>query len=212
MDPWLFLADHGERIHHSQLSAYLVIFNSSQLHSLAATIIIKMRSLLLLLASCIFSAQAFGPVAQQNKISSPSSQQFQSLEPAKSTTTTALSASPDLEVIALVAGQENYGLALVAFGEGLYSFLQAPSLSNIRVVIPPAIAAVVLAAVAGPMITSGAAESVGTGLWVATGVSMGLGASYVLRLLAPPSDTYVPKEVSENKQPAYTHDDDLGWV
>lgn len=168
-----------------------------------------MRSLLLLLASCIFSAQAFGPVAQQNKISSPSSQQFQSLEPAKSTTTTALSASPDLEVIALVAGQENYGLALVAFGEGLYSFLQAPSLSNIRVVIPPAIAAVVLAAVAGPMITSGAAESVGTGLWVATGVSMGLGASYVLRLLAPPSDTYVPKEVSENKQPAYTHDDDL---
>jgi hypothetical protein len=101
---------------------------------------------------------------------------------------------PDLDVIALVAGQENYGLAVVALGEGLYSFVQAPSLSNLRVLIPPVIAAVVLVALSGPMITSGDAASVGTGLWIATAVSTMLGASYVLRLAAPFS--LVPKEVA----------------
>mmetsp|Transcript_21360 Transcript_21360/g.27600 ORF Transcript_21360/g.27600 Transcript_21360/m.27600 type:complete len:210 (+) Transcript_21360:105-734(+) len=112
------------------------------------------------------------------------------------TTTTLSAVSPDLDLIALVVGQENYGLALVAFGEGVYSFLQAPSFSNIKVVVPPAIAAVLLVAVAGPMITSGDAASVGTGLYVATAVSFGLGLSYVLRLVSPPSDTFVPKEVA----------------
>jgi hypothetical protein len=47
--------------------------------------------------------------------------------------------------------------------------------------IPAIIAAVLLVAVAGPMIGSGDASSVGTGLWIATGVSVGLGLSYVVR-------------------------------
>lgn len=101
---------------------------------------------------------------------------------------------PDLDVIGLVGGQENYGLAVVLLGEGLYSFLQAPSVANIRVLIPPVISAVVLAGVAGPMITSGDFGSVGTGLWIATAVSFVMGASYVLRLTAPFS--MVPKEVA----------------
>jgi hypothetical protein len=111
------------------------------------------------------------------------------------TTTQLATGVQDLDVIALVVGQENYGLALVAFGEGVYSFLQAPNFDNIKVLIPPAVAAVLLVAVSGPMITSGDAASVGTGLFIATAVSLGLGASYILRLLAPPSDTLVPKEV-----------------
>mmetsp|Transcript_8831 Transcript_8831/g.18317 ORF Transcript_8831/g.18317 Transcript_8831/m.18317 type:complete len:210 (-) Transcript_8831:518-1147(-) len=112
------------------------------------------------------------------------------------TSSTQLAATtPDLDVIALVAGQENYGFALVALGEGVYSFLQAPNFSNIKVLLPPVVGAVLLAAVSGPMITSGDAAAVGTGLWIATGTSLALGASYMLRLLAPPSDTFVPKEV-----------------
>ena len=102
----------------------------------------------------------------------------------------------DLDVIALVAGQENYGLAVVAFGEGLYSFVQEPSLANIKVLIGPTIAALILVAVSGPMITSGDAASTATGLWIATAASLGLAASYVLRLLAPPYETLVPKEVA----------------
>lgn len=104
---------------------------------------------------------------------------------------------PDLDVIALVVGQENYGLALVAVGEGLYSFLQSPNLANLKVLIPPVVAAVLLVAVSGPLITNGSdMASVGTGLWIATGVSMGLGACYLLRLFAPPSDSFVPKEIA----------------
>lgn len=106
---------------------------------------------------------------------------------------------PDLDVVALVAGQENYGLAIVALGEGIYSFLQAPSLDNIFVLIPPIIAAVVLVAVSGPMITaSGAsAASVATGLWIATAVSVALGASYVLRLVdSSAASATAPKEIA----------------
>ena len=44
------------------------------------------------------------------------------------------------------------------------------------------------------MITSGDLSSVGTGLWIATGVSVGLGASYGFRLLAPFSPS--PKEIA----------------
>lgn len=94
----------------------------------------------------------------------------------------------------MVAGQENYGLAVVLLGEGLYSFAQAPSTANLRVLVPPAIAAVILVAVAGPLITSGDVSSVGTGLWVATAVSALMIASYVLRLTAP--FALVPKEVA----------------
>jgi hypothetical protein len=111
---------------------------------------------------------------------------------------TALSATPpDLDIVALVAGQENYGLAIVAVGEGIYSFLQAPTLDNIFVVIPPVIAAIVLVAVSGPMITSGVAASVATGLLVATAVSLALGASYVVRLTAGgAASATAPKEIA----------------
>ena len=103
----------------------------------------------------------------------------------------------DLDMVALVAGQENYGLALVVLGEGLYSFFQAPTnLSNLKVLFPPLIAAILLFAVSGPMITSGEIGSAGTGLWIATAISLALGASYIVRLLAPSYETLVPKEVA----------------
>mmetsp|Transcript_17713 Transcript_17713/g.37212 ORF Transcript_17713/g.37212 Transcript_17713/m.37212 type:complete len:216 (-) Transcript_17713:286-933(-) len=91
----------------------------------------------------------------------------------------------DLDTVALVAGQENYGLAVVVVGEALWSFFQAPSVSHAKVLVPASVAAVVLAAVSGPMITSGDASSVALGLEIATGVSTLLGASYVARLVAP---------------------------
>jgi len=100
----------------------------------------------------------------------------------------------DLDVVGLVAGQENYGLAIVCAGEAIYSFLEAPSTSNIKVLVPGLVAAVVLVLVSGPMITSGDAASAGTGLGIATAVSIGLGMSYVLRLLARYSET--PKEIA----------------
>ena len=100
----------------------------------------------------------------------------------------------DLDVIALVAGQENYGLAIVSVGEALWSFLNAPSFSHAKVLVPAALAAVILSVVSGPMITSGDVNTVGTGLWIATGVSVGLGASYIARLIAPFSPS--PKEIA----------------
>lgn len=92
---------------------------------------------------------------------------------------------PDLEVVALVAGQETYGFAIVAVGEALWSFLQAPSLDHAKVLVPAAVAALVLVLAAGPMVTSGDPSSVTLGLEIATGVSVLLGASYVARLAAP---------------------------
>ena len=101
----------------------------------------------------------------------------------------------DLDTIALVAGQENYGLAVVCVGEALWSFLQAPSLDHAKVLVPAGIAALVLGFVSGPMITSAQdVNTVGTGLWIATGVSLGLGASYVARLAAKLSPS--PKEIA----------------
>lgn len=100
----------------------------------------------------------------------------------------------DLDTVALVAGQENYGFAVVALGEALWSFAQAPSFSNAKVFIPAVIAAGVLGAVSGPMITSGDVNSVGLGLEIATGVSVLLGGSYLARLLAPFSPS--PKEIT----------------
>jgi hypothetical protein len=88
---------------------------------------------------------------------------------------------PDLDVVGLVAGQENYGLAIVALGEAVWSFAQAPSFSHAKVLVPASIAAVVLFAVSGPMITSGGdAGTVALGLEIATGVSILLGARRVL--------------------------------
>jgi hypothetical protein len=103
-------------------------------------------------------------------------------------------AATDLDVIGLVAGQENYGLAIVCLGEALWSFAQAPSLSHAKVLVPAVVATGLLVGASGPMITSGDATLVATGLWLATGVSVGLGVSYVVRLLAPFSPS--PKEIA----------------
>ena len=93
---------------------------------------------------------------------------------------------PDMEIVALVAGQENYGLAIVAMAEAIWSFQEAPSLSHAKVLIPATIAAIILVAVSGPMVTNAAdPASIKLGLEIATGVSIGLGASYVARLLSP---------------------------
>lgn len=100
----------------------------------------------------------------------------------------------DLDTVALVAGQENYGFAVVALIEAIYSFVQAPSLSHAKVLVPAGIAAVLLVAVSGPMVTSGNADSVALGLEIATGVSVLLGVSYVARMAAPYSPS--PKEAA----------------
>ena len=101
----------------------------------------------------------------------------------------------DLDVVALVCGQENYGLAIVALGEALWSFLQAPSADHaLKTFGPAGVAAVILVAVSGPMVTSGDPASTMLGLEIATGVSTLLGLSYLARLLAPYSPS--PKEIA----------------
>lgn len=138
-------------------------------------------------AVCAFStAPPAALIAKQLPISN--------FSPEQQGRTTPLAATPDLDVVALVAGQENYGLAVVCVGEALWSFVQAPSFDHAKVLVPAAVAAVVLAVVSGPMITSGDAASVSTGLFIATGVSVGLGLSYVARLVAPYSPS--PKEIA----------------
>lgn len=107
---------------------------------------------------------------------------------------TQLNVAQDLDVIGLVAGQENYGLAVVCVGEALWSFLQAPSFRHAIVLVPAGLAAVVLGLISGPMITSGNADSVGSGLFIATAVSLGLGVSYVGRLVSKFSPS--PKEIA----------------
>lgn len=99
-----------------------------------------------------------------------------------------------MDTVSLVLGQENYGLAIVCVGEALFSFVQLPNLDNAKVLIPAGIASVVLVAVSGPMVTSGDPTSVGTGLFIATAVSVALGASYVARMLAAYSPA--PKEAA----------------
>ena len=112
--------------------------------------------------------------------------QSAAVEPVSPDLPAAVAPSLDLEVVSLVCGQENYGLAIVALGEALWSFLQAPSADHaLKTFGPAAVAAVVLVAVSGPMVTSGDAASVTLGLEIATGVSMLLGLSYLARLLAP---------------------------
>ena len=101
----------------------------------------------------------------------------------------------NLDVIALVVGQQNYGLAVVCLGEAIWSFSKAPTFDHALKTLGPALlAAGILGAVSGPMVTSGDASSVSTGLFIATGVSVGLGASYTARLLAPFSPS--PKEIA----------------
>lgn len=101
---------------------------------------------------------------------------------------------PDLDTIALVVGQENYGLAIVLLGEAIWSLSQAPSLDHAsKTLVPAAVAAAVLVGVSGPMVTSGNLESVSTGLFIATAVSVLMGIVYLARCLAPFSPS--PKEI-----------------
>jgi len=141
---------------------------------------------LMLSPSMAFSPSSTTKIASiTNKdVSSTFSQQTAFAPVTKSKTS--LEVTPDLEVVALVAGQENYGFAIVAMGEAIWSFLEAPSLSHARVLVPATIAAIILVFVSGPMVTNAAdAASIKLGLEIATGVSVGLGASYVARLLSP---------------------------
>jgi hypothetical protein len=95
--------------------------------------------------------------------------------------------------VTLVLGQENYGFAIVCLGEGIASLVQAPSVGQaVKTLVPAGIAAAILFLVSGPMVTSGDIDQVGTGLFIATGVSIGMGASYVARLLSNFSPS--PKE------------------
>jgi hypothetical protein len=101
----------------------------------------------------------------------------------------------DYNIISLVLGQETYGLAIVCVGESLYSLSQAPTLGySLRVLGPTAVAALVLAIGAGPLVTSAEATSITTGLFLATAVSIGLGLHYTLRLTSPVSPS--PKEIA----------------
>jgi hypothetical protein len=101
---------------------------------------------------------------------------------------------PDLNVIGLVTGQENYGLAIVCVGEAIWSFTNAPSLDHSKVLVPAGLAALVLVLVSGPMLTSGNIDAIRMGLWIATATSTGLGVSYLARLLTPYSPS--PKEIA----------------
>uniref|UniRef100_A0A7R9WR52 Uncharacterized protein n=1 Tax=Craspedostauros australis TaxID=1486917 RepID=A0A7R9WR52_9STRA len=131
------------------------------------------------------STLTFGFAPQQHSVA-PSTNFARRSTDAAVTATQLQAAVPDLEVVALVAGQENYGLAIVCLGEGVWSLSQAPSLDHaLKTLGPAVVAAIVLGVVSGPMITSGDLDSVGLGLWIATATSVGLGGSYIARLLAP---------------------------
>ncbi|CAJ1956891.1 unnamed protein product [Cylindrotheca closterium] len=100
----------------------------------------------------------------------------------------------DADTMALVLGQENYGLAIVLLGEGIWSLSSAPSIDQaLKTLVPAAVAAAILAIVSGPMVTSGDVSQVGTGLFVADAVSIIMGLIYVARCLAPFSAS--PKEI-----------------
>ena len=100
----------------------------------------------------------------------------------------------DIDTIGLVVGQENYGFAIVLLGEAIWSFSKAPSVDHgVKTLLPAIVAAAVLGVVSGPMVTSGDAASVSTGLFIATGVSVAMGLCYAARLSAPFSPS--PKEI-----------------
>ena len=144
-----------------------------------------LSTLLFLTACAVHRAAAFAPAGATTRSFAATAAVRHTTPAVSAKYPTALDMVQDLDVIGLVTGQENYGLAVVCVGEALWSFSQAPSLSHAKVLVPAAIAAVVLVAVSGPMVTSGDAGSVATGLWIATAVSGGLGISYIARLLAP---------------------------
>jgi hypothetical protein len=148
----------------------------------------------ILLAFTVFNlllsaTSAFCPSTQSRAVSplSPS-------PPTLSTTSRLPATVPDLETVALVAGQENYGLAVVLLGEAFWSFGKAPSVDHgIKTLLPAFAAALVLVVGSGPMITSGDVGSVATGLWIATFVSIVMGGAYLARCLAQYSPS--PKEI-----------------
>eukprot|EP00526_Cylindrotheca_closterium_P015092 CAMPEP_0113648020 /NCGR_PEP_ID=MMETSP0017_2-20120614/25452_1 /TAXON_ID=2856 /ORGANISM="Cylindrotheca closterium" /LENGTH=245 /DNA_ID=CAMNT_0000560177 /DNA_START=116 /DNA_END=853 /DNA_ORIENTATION=- /assembly_acc=CAM_ASM_000147 len=101
----------------------------------------------------------------------------------------------DADTLALVLGQENYGLAIVLLGEGIWSLSQAPSIDQaLKTLVPAAIAAAILGIVSGPMVTSGDVSQIGTGLFVADAVCIIMGLIYLARCLAPysPSSKEIP--------------------
>jgi hypothetical protein len=66
-----------------------------------------------------------------------------------------------------------------------FSFISTIS-NAVRVIAPNAVAALILIAVSGPMIsqsTADAATSTGNGLFIATGVTIGLCINYTLRVV-----------------------------
>ena len=137
------------------------------------------------------SVLAFAPVKTTHRaiVSTPTSPSSQS-QYRHTSSPTSLASTADLGIVALVAGQENYGLAIVALGEALWSFAQSPNFSNIKVLVPASVAAIILVVASGPMITSGEVTSVQYGLEIATVTSLLLlGASYIARLVAPYSPT-----------------------
>ena len=136
-------------------------------------------------------ASAFSPAVQNHAITRRQQANFP-LTPR--ITSTLHAAVPDLDTVALVTGQENYGLAIVLLGEAVWSFAKAPSFDHaLKTLAPASVAALVLVAVSGPMLTSGVVSSVSTGLFIATAVSVAMGGIYLARCLAPFSPS--PKEI-----------------
>lgn len=92
----------------------------------------------------------------------------------------------DLDTVSLVAGQENFGLAIVLFGEAVWSFIKAPSVDHgLKTLLPAIVAAGILGTLSGPMIASGDANTIAIGLAISTAVSIGMGVVFVARLTAP---------------------------
>ena len=99
----------------------------------------------------------------------------------------------DLAILGLVAGQENYGFAIVTLIESIWSFSQAPSFDHAKVFVPSTVAAIILVLRNGLFITSGNAYSITLELKIATIISIIFGASYIAMLVAPfnPSSTEI---------------------
>lgn len=131
----------------------------------------------------IIESQQFAPPTAVQKVIDPDGPQPLPANPVN-----------DLDTIALVVGQENYGFAIVVLGEAIWSFSKAPSIDHgLKTLLPAIVAAGVMGVVSGPMVTSGDAASVSTGLFIATGVSVLMGLCYAARLSAPYSPS--PKEI-----------------
>lgn len=101
----------------------------------------------------------------------------------------------DLATMSLVTSQEVYGFGIVALGESIYSFSKDPNFGNVKVLVPGILTAIIMFAVSGPAVSSASdMSSVGFGLQIASVMSLGMGLSYVARMLSP--KTLTPKEVA----------------